>query len=361
VDRGGRAEVGPTPSHADQSRPGTRISDPVRLLAAGEWAAFHGDPAAGVGPLRALLATGSGAGRARWLLGVCLGALGRYAEAAAVLEPALATDPLAATARASHLRQLERHAEAEVLDRAALDLAAAGSYPERCYPERSYPGGPDPARPDLACPDPAGRDPAGRALAGRDPAGPDPARLDPAGQALADALTGLVADAVGRLDVATATERLAGAAAAATAAAGWRPRVRLAWVSAEVALLSDRPAAAARQAARALRLATAASAPRHVAKSLLFRGVAEHVLADPAAVRTLDLAARAAQDLGLLPLVWPARLVRSRILAVSDPEAAQGDLAVAHAAMRAISVGLLHKNLQPISPNRGGINRAKRT
>ena len=56
------------------------------LLATGERAAFHGRPAAGVAPLqRAVeLAHGSGhdaeATAAVWMLGVCLGAAGRYAE-----------------------------------------------------------------------------------------------------------------------------------------------------------------------------------------------------------------------------------------------------------------------------------------
>jgi tetratricopeptide (TPR) repeat protein len=276
-------------------------SDP--RLAAGEQAAFHGPPAAGLRPLRAALARDPGQPRARWLLAVCLGALGRYADAAAVLDPVLGTDPLAATARASHLRQLARHAEAEDLDRAALRLAPAG------------------------------------------PAAPE---------ACADALVGLVADAVGRYDTAAARRRLAtageyvatlpaAAGAGATGAGGgrhWRARIRLAWVSAEVALLCERPAEAAVSCTAAVRRSLAAGAPRHLVKSLLFRGVAEEVLGDPAAPGTLAAAAREAERLGLLPLVWPARLVRSRILASSDPQAAQGDLDAAHTAMRAIAVRL---------------------
>jgi hypothetical protein len=324
-----------------------------RVLA-GEHEAFHGHPTTGVELLWNVLADHPELPRARWLLGVCLGALGRYTAAAAVLGPAVAGDSLAASARASHLRQLERHAAAETLDRAALRLA-------------------------------------------RD--GPPHARTE----ALADALTGLVADAVGRHDLPGARERLAEAAEhvarsagdrsagdgsagdgsagdrsagdrsagdgsagdgsagdrsagdrsagdgsagdgsagdRAAAAAGWRAPIRLAWVSAEVALLGTRPDEAARQAEDAVRRSIAAGAPRHLAKSLLFRGVAEQVLGAPSAASTLDAAARAAQDLGLLPLLWPARLVRSRILAESEPETARGDLAAAHAAMRAIAVGL---------------------
>jgi hypothetical protein len=246
-------------------------------------AAFHGAPADALERLRTVLDGHAEPPQARWLLGVCLGALGRYTEAAAVLAPALATDSLAASARASHLRQLERHAEAEDLDRVALRLAATA-------------------------------------------------------EARSDALVGLVADAVGRADLAAARTRLEDAAA--LAAPGWRHPVRLAWVRAEVALLGDRPGQALACAHDAVRRSTGAGAPRHVAKSLLFRGVAEHVLGDPAAAATLDAAARSAASLGLLPLVWPARLVRSRILAASEPETARGDSAAADAAMRAIAAGL---------------------
>jgi tetratricopeptide (TPR) repeat protein len=286
----------PSPSPARAQPP----SPPPSALAAGEHEAFHGRPAAGAALLGDLLADHPEPPRARWLLGVCLGALGRYAVAAAVLEPALsadspAADSLAASARASHLRQLQRHAEAEELDRAAVLLALAG--PPECREE-----------------------------------------------ALADALTGLVADAVGRYDLAAARTRLAEATAhvAGRPAAGalWRAPIRLAWVRAEVALLGGEPEVAARQAATAVRLSRAAAAPRHLAKSLLFRGVAEQVLGSPAAAATLDLAANSAADLGLLPLVWPARLVRSRILAEVEPEAARGEWAAADAAMRAIAAGL---------------------
>ena len=57
------------------------------LLAAGERAAFHGRPAAGVGPLQRAVELAHGTGReaeataAAWLLGVCLGAGGLYGSA----------------------------------------------------------------------------------------------------------------------------------------------------------------------------------------------------------------------------------------------------------------------------------------
>src|SRR5262249_15220730 len=148
---------------------------------------------------------------------------------------------------------------------------------------------------------------------------------------------------------------------AGVAAPGWRARIRLAWVGAEVALLCGRPADAAEQAADAVRRATAAGAPRHLAKSLLFRGVAEQVLGDPAAAATLDRAARAAAGLGLLPLVWPARLVRARILTTSDPEAAHSDLAAARTAMRGIAVRLPAGLSLPFSPERVEASPTSRT
>jgi tetratricopeptide (TPR) repeat protein len=273
---------------------------------AAERALFHAEPRHAVGQLRIVYAAAPGDPRTRWLLAVALGALGQYADAAALLDPWLRTDPLAATARASHLRQLEHHREAEALDRHALTL----------------------------------------------PAGPD---------ARADALIGLVADAVGqgyldqareRLDAATAA--LAGVAGIPNAidplptalvlphlatpappvgrppptqGAGWRGGIRLAWVAAEVALLGGRPAQALRHAAEAVRRSEEAAAPRHLTKSLLFRGVAEEVAGDPAAADTLASAAAGAERMGLLPLVWPARLVRSRLLAATDPDGAGAEAA----------------------------------
>src|SRR5262249_51490246 len=92
--------------------------------------------------------------------------------------------------------------------------------------------------------------------------------------------------------------------------------------------------------ADAVRRSLAAAAPRHLAKSLLFRGVAEEALGDPAAPATLAAAAHEAERLGLLPLVWPARLGRSRVPAPGAPQAAQGELDAARTAMRAIAVRL---------------------
>ncbi|HEX5494032.1 MAG TPA: hypothetical protein VFX70_05590, partial [Mycobacteriales bacterium] len=153
-------------------------------------AAFHGRPADGAAILRDSGLPTGGTPEGRWLMGVCLGALGHYRRAAGVLlPPGAEPDSLAASARASHLRQLGRHAEAEKLDTLAARLAPAG--------------------------------------------------LDPAA-AGADALVGLVADAVGRADPAAAATRLVAAREHVTGldpVTYWRAHVRLGWVAAEDAML----------------------------------------------------------------------------------------------------------------------------
>lgn len=183
--------------------------------------------------------------RDRWLTAVALGAVGRYAEAGRMLSGCPGSLPLSTLA--SHARQTGRPGEADRLDASALACA-------------------------------------------RTP------------EARADAAAGLVADAVGRGEAAAATRRLPAAARAARGA-GWRAQVRLGWVRAEVALLTGRDAAPA--AAAALAAARAARAPRHVAKSLLFSGVAAGPRGLPEVRRALQLAT----VLGLPTLIWPAALV----------------------------------------------------
>ncbi|MEN3362044.1 MAG: hypothetical protein V7637_6026, partial [Mycobacteriales bacterium] len=256
-------------------------------------AAFHGGPApeppdpagAGLDP------------RTRWLAAVYLGGLGRYGPAAALLLPGgRPADSRAASARASHLRQLCRHAEAEPLDRHALRTAGA----------------------------------------------------DP--DARADALIGLVADAVGAGDLRLAQRRLTRATAELTATAarrdggttaGWRAAVRLDWVLTEVALFGDRPAVAVAAAAAALDRARRADAPRHAAKSLLMLGAATEVHhGASSAIPLLQAAAADAERLGLLPLVWPSRLLLARLLHSGDNSAASHERRAAESAICAIRWGL---------------------
>lgn len=271
------------------------------LLATGERAAFHGRPAAGVAPLQRAVELAHGTGRddeataAVWLLGVCLAAAGRYGSAMVVLEPlagARSEDPerrlftsLAASTLASVSRQLGRHAEARRLDLRALDLAAD------------------------------------------------------AAEARFDAVLGLAADAVGLEESTEADAALADAALLVDGRSEWwRQRVRLDWVRAEVALLRGRPDEAVSRSGSAIALAEASGAPRHVAKGLLFEGVARVQTGDlDEAAATLRRAATLAESLGAIPLVWPSRAVLGALVAPLDPAEGAASLAAARAAVRQIA------------------------
>lgn len=155
----------------------------------------------------------------------------------------------------------------------------------------------------------------------------------------ADATSGLVADAIGLGDARAATERLPAAADAAgtpTGRAGWRSRTRLAWVRAELGLLTgDGSAVGAAEAA--VDEATRAAAPRHAAKSLLVRGVARLESGDrTGAAADLLRALDEAREHGLLPLVWPA----AQVAAEAVPERAGELRATAAGAVTAIVAGL---------------------
>jgi len=253
------------------------------LLEAGERAAFHGRPAAGLEPLTRAGALAGELGlvteraAAGWLLAVCQAAAGQLGQALSTLGPvtALADDDpverrvfaaMGEATLASVHRQLGRHAEARAHDELALTLS------------------------------------------------------DGRGEGGFDALLGLAADAVGLGDGAVA----AGNLAAAEDLVGdrvdwWRQRVRLGWVRAEVALLDDRPGDAVDAASGAVERAEASGAPRHVAKGLLFEGVALVEDGRPdAAAATLRRGALLAESLGTLPLVWPARAVLGALLADRD-------------------------------------------
>ncbi len=171
--------------------------------------------------------------RGRLLAAIGLGARGRYAAAATLLngvrrskDPVLAS--LAASTLASHRRQLGGHAAALVLDGEALALASTVRRGE-----------------------------------------PDPDGLDAEG-ARADALLGLAADNLGRGRL-TAARRLV--ALAGPHLAQWRTRTRSGWVSAEIELASNFPEAGIAPAEMALETARARGACRHVVKSQLVLGV----------------------------------------------------------------------------------------
>lgn len=273
---------------------GPESADLATLLAAGERAVFHGPPSAAVPDLERAVVLAQREGRhaevtaAVWLLGVGLSAGGRYGAALRVLGPLLeaagATSPetrlfasLAASTTASIHRGLGRHDTAKALDESASALA----------------GGMD--------------------------------------EAVFDATLGLATDAVGLGDAADARARLHEAEGLVLAheADWWRQRVRFDWARAEVALLADDAAEAVSAAAAAVERAESARAPRHVAKGLLFQGVAEVQSGAPAATATLRRAATLAEGLQALPVAWQARALLGALLVDTSDEESARSLAAA--------------------------------
>jgi len=270
------------------------------LLAAGERAVFRGVPGQGLVPLERAEALAGERGdiarrtRAAWLLGVCRSATGTYGQALAGLTTA-ASDPevaaelrsLPASAVGAIQRQLGRHAEGRDWDQAALDAADD---------------------PEAEC----------------------------------EALLGLASDAVGLGEPEAAREVLARIGQVlAERPLWWRHHIRTDWVRAEVALLDGDPAQARAAAERALDAAEAASAPRHVAKSLLFAGVAATSHGQQGtAVDLLARAAVLAEGLGARPLVWPSRGLLGALLAGSSPAESERSLEAARAVIRGIAADL---------------------
>jgi hypothetical protein len=281
--------------------------DLASLLASGEQAVFHGPPAAAVPQLERAVVLAQQEGRraevtaAAWLLGVGLSASGRYGGALRVLGPLLEAGSLAG-------------ASAETKLFAALAAATAASV------HRGL----------------------GRHDAARD--------LDSRGLALADAMSeavfdctlGLATDAVGLDQLDLARDHLAGAEALVSAhdEQWWRQRVRFDWARAEVALLAGEPAAAVGAAVAAVERAEQARAPRHVAKGLLFQGVAQLQSGSPDASATLRRAATLAEGLGALPITWQARALLGVLVVSSAPEESARSLAAARSAVLAIAADL---------------------
>jgi len=275
--------------------------DLTELLATGERAAFHGRPSAGVAPLQRAVELAHARGHdaeataAAWLLGVCLGAAGRYGAAMQVLEPLATSWPeepdrrlfasLAAGTLGSVFRQLGRHAQGRQIDQRALELA--GDAPEAAF----------------------------------------------------DAVLGLAADAVGLGEVTHADAALAEAVRLADGRGDWwRQRVRLDWVRAEIALLREHADEAVARATSAVTLAEASGAPRHVAKGLLFCGVSQVQAGDyDEAASSLRRAATLAESLGCIPLVWPARAVLGALVAPTSVAESTAALASARTVVRQIA------------------------
>jgi tetratricopeptide (TPR) repeat protein len=278
--------------------------DLAHLLASGEHAAFHGKPAAAVGVLEQAVVLAQSQDRsaemaaAAWLLGVALGAGGRYGAALTVLSPlvesggAAGAPPehrlfaaLSSSTVASVHRQLGRHSVARDADTTALELS------------------------------------------------------DGAGEAAFDAQLGLAADAVGLEDLDEAIERATQAEQLIPERADewWRQRVRLGWVQADIALLEGRSSEAAAVANAAVDRAENARAPRHVAKGLLYLGLAQLSGDDPDAVQTLRRAATLAESLGTVPLIWPARALLGALLMDADAAESDRSLAAARSAVLTIA------------------------
>jgi hypothetical protein len=191
----------------------------------------------------------------RWLRAVAAGGQGRYGTALADLallrrEPCDALVSLACSTHASFLRQLGWHARARTWDGRAL------------------------------------------ALAGSDP------------EAGADGLIGLAADALG-------IGRFAASATALHRATDLvdgsppRARVRLAWVSAELAMARGQGTTAVAHAEQAITAAASLGSARHSLKSDVIHAAALCAAGDLAAARTVaDPALEVAEKLGMIPLRW---------------------------------------------------------
>jgi hypothetical protein len=284
--------------------------DIATLLASGERATFHGPPASAIANLERAVALAQRDGRtaevaaAAWLLGVALSASGRYGDALTVLVPLLeagegddaaAIGPeirlfasLAAATAASVHRGLGRHPAAAELDSRGLALTE----------------------------------------------GP--------GEASFDCVLGLTADSVGGGSIDDARNWLMKSEAIIDGRGGewWRQRVRLDWARAEVALLAESPEDAIGFASTAVAGAEAARAPRHVAKSLLFQGVAELQSGQTEGVATLKRAASLAEGLGAVPLIWQARALVGALLGGQETEEGSRSLAAARSAVLAIAGSL---------------------
>ena len=191
-----------------------------------------------------------------WLRAVAAGGQGRYASAHADLDALIRVRPvgrlgsLADSTRASFLRQLGWHDRARPLDGRAWALS----------------GG--------------------------------------AGEAGADALVGLAADALGVGRFAASQRALQRAAELVTDLSCARLPIRLAWVSAELAMACGDHTALA-HAEQAVHLADAAPSVRHRVKSRVVLAAAHCAAGDlGAARREGDRALAEAGEHGLVPLRW---------------------------------------------------------
>lgn len=124
-------------------------------------------------------------------------------------------------------------------------------------------------------------------------------------EAGADALIGLAADALGVGRFAVSERLLRRARHLIGADAPARLPVRLAWVSAELAMCTGQGSAAVGHAERAVDLARRTASTRHVVKSEVVLAAAWGSAGDTAASRRVaDAALAATEQSGLVPLSW---------------------------------------------------------
>jgi hypothetical protein len=238
---------------------------------------------------------------AAWLLGVALSASGRYGSALRVLVPLLDAGGHAGSAPETRLF-------------AALAAATAASI------HRGL-----------------GRHDAARELDAR-----GLALSDGSDEATFDCTLGLATDAVGLDDPEQAQARLAEAEALVEEHDDdwWRQRVRFDWGRAEVALLLDAPDDAVTAAAASVERAEQSRAPRHVAKGLLFQGVAELQAGSDEATATLRRAVTLSEGLGALPVVWQARALLGALVAGTSPDESAKSLSAARSAVLTMAADL---------------------
>ncbi|MCP3798823.1 hypothetical protein NLX83_06095 [Allokutzneria sp. A3M-2-11 16] len=180
---------------------------------------------------------------------------------------------LAASTLASHHRQLGCHAPARDLDARALALILGAEASGQTDPD------------------------------------PDSDDVDVAGAEL-DARLGLAADelGLGRLALARRLHRQA-EEAFRERPLGWRGRLRLRWVAAELALAGGEPERALNEAQKGFHLLSPPDSLRHHLKSELVLGVALNTLGSSEAVPLLRKVVDRTWTLRLAPLAWPAALV----------------------------------------------------
>jgi hypothetical protein len=256
----------------------------------------------------------------RWLAAVALGARGRYAAAATLLDGVSGRSGAsrtvrahAAVTRAAHLRQSGGHLAARRWDGLGLALAtdpengggAAESATENLATESLATESADSVESTISG---CGTGPGG-AGAGLDlPA------------ARVDALLGLAADAIGLADLELADRLLRLAEPAAAEHPSWRPGVRWHWVRAELALSQNRPEPAIEWARPALARATAAGAVRHQVKSALVLAAAEAGAGSPPerVIAVLSKLSERTRRSGLWTLEWPIQLMLAGLVEPID-------------------------------------------